>query len=94
MVVRLTTFTISGENAEEAKGIYQNEVVPEVKKQNGNVDARLLEPADGSNEFISITSWENKTDAEAYESSGKYKELVGKIQGLIGTPELKTYNSQ
>lgn len=94
MVVRLTRFSISPENAQEAKSIYQQQVVPEVKKQKGNTNVMLLEPTDGTDEFISITAWESKVDADAYESSGKYKELVGKIKGLIGQATLKTYNSQ
>ena len=94
MVARLTTFTVAPENVQETRTIYQQEVVPEIRKQKGNIDARLLEPTDGSNEFISITAWENKADADAYEASGKYKELVGKIRGLIGQPVLKTYTSQ
>ena len=94
MVARLTSFTVAPENAQETTTIYQQEVVPEIRKQKGNIDARLLEPTDGSNEYISITAWENKADADAYESRGKYKELVGKIRGLIGQPVLKTYTSQ
>ena len=94
MVVRLTSFKVSADNAEEAQKIYNQEVVPEVKKQKGNLDVRLLEPTDDSGEFISLTSWESKADADSYHSSGKYKELVAKIQGLIGQPVLKTYNSQ
>ncbi|MDB5223126.1 MAG: Antibiotic biosynthesis monooxygenase [Chitinophagaceae bacterium] len=94
MVVRLTRFSVSPDKAQEAKNVYQQEVVLEVKKQKGNTNVMLLEPADGSDEFISITGWENKADAEAYESSGKYKELVGKIKGLIGQAVLKTYNTQ
>ena len=94
MVVRLTRFAVSPENAQEAKSIYQQQVVPEVKKQKGNTNVMLLEPTDGTDEFISITAWESKADADAYESSGKYKELVEKIKGLIGQATLKTYNSQ
>lgn len=93
MVVRLTMFKVSADNTGEAKKIYNSEIVPEVKKQKGNTNAMLLESADGSGEFISFTSWENKEDADAYHSSGKYKELVAKIQGLISTPVLKTYNT-
>ena len=93
MVVRLTRFNLSPERAEEAKKIYQQEVVPEVKKQKGYANVMLLEPTDGSNEYISVTAWENKADADAYESSGKYKELVDKIKGMItDQPVLKTYN--
>lgn len=92
MVVRLTRFNLSPEKAQEAKKIYKKGIAPEVKKQKGNVNVMLLEPTDGSNEHISITIWENKADAEAYEASGKYKELVDKIKGMFtGKPILKTY---
>ena len=94
MVVRLTRFNLSPEKAGEAKRIYYQEVVPEIKKQKGNTNVMLLEPTDGSNEYISVTVWEDKTDAEAYESSGKYKEMVDKIKGLLtDQPILRTYNS-
>ena len=92
MVVRLTHFNVSADQSEEVKKIYNQEVVPELKKQKGHVNVMLLEPVD-STEFISLTAWENKADAEAYESSGKYKELVGKIKGLIGKPVLKVYTT-
>lgn len=94
MVVRLTRFNVSPEKAQEAKKIYKKVVAPEVKKQKGNVNAMLLEPTDGSNEHISLTTWKNKAYAEAYEASGKYKELVDKIKGMFtGKPVLKTYNT-
>lgn len=94
MIVRLTRFNISPEKAEEAKKIYEQEVVPEVKKQKGNRNVMLLAPTDGSAEYISMTAWENNSDAEAYESSGKYQELVDKIKGMItDQPVLKTYDA-
>lgn len=93
MVVRLTHFKVSAEHIDEVKKIYNGEVVAELKKQKGNTNVMLLEPIDGSGEFISVTAWENKVDADTYESSGKYKELVGKISGLIGQPVLKSYTA-
>ena len=94
MVVRLTYFSLLPENVEEAKKIYEQEVIPEVKKQKGNTNVMLLEPTDGSKEYISVTVWDDKSDAEAYESGGKYKELLAKIKGMITDhPVLKTYNS-
>ncbi len=92
MIVRLTSFNVSPEQSEDVKKIYNQEVVPELRKQQGHVSYMLLEPMD-STEFISLTVWQSKADAEAYESSGKYKQLVGKIKGLIGTPVLKSYTT-
>ena len=92
MVVRLTHFNVSADQAGDVKKIYNQEVVPELKKQQGHVNVMLLEPID-STEYISMTVWQNQADADAYESSGKYKELVGKIKGLIGKPVLKSYST-
>jgi len=94
MVVRLTRFHIPPENVKEAKKIYQKEIVPEVKKQKGNTNVMLLEPTDGSNEYISFTAWENNADAKRYESSGKYKQMVEKIKVMFtGNPVLNTYKA-
>ena len=94
MVVRLTRFHVSPEKVKEAKKIYQKEIVPEVKKQKGNTNVMLLEPTDGSNEYISFTAWETDADAESYESSGKYKMLVEKIKLMFtGKPVLNTYKA-
>ncbi len=94
MVIRLTQFKVSANDTDELKEIYSQEVVPEVKKQQGNINAMLLEPLDGSGEFVSLTTWENKADAEGYESSGKYRELVAKLNGIFdGKPVLKSYNT-
>lgn len=92
MAVPLTHFNVSADQSKEVKKIYDHEVVPELKKQPGSVNVMLLEPID-STEYISLTAWQDRADADAYESSGKYKELVGKIKGLIGQPVLKSYTS-
>ncbi len=94
MIVRLTHLKVSSDNTEEVKNIYNREVIPEVKKQKGNANVMLLEPVDGSGEFISLTAWDSKADADAYESSGTYRKLVAKLDGKIsGTASLKIYNA-
>jgi len=93
MIARLTFFNVQPGQAEELKKMYHEEIAPVIRKQKGNVGARLLEPADQREEHISLTEWSSKADADAYESSGMYKKLVDKVKSKFkGTPVLKTYS--
>jgi heme-degrading monooxygenase HmoA len=92
MYVRLTYVAFLPDKVEEAKKIYNTEIVPVVKKQKGNLDCRMLEPIDRTDDYISMTVWDNKEDAGAYHVSGTYKQLVNKIQSLYSkNPVLKVY---
>jgi heme-degrading monooxygenase HmoA len=93
MFIRLTFISIAPEKAAELKSIYLQEIVPVVKKQKGNIGIRLLEPTNTTEEYISLTEWETPADADAYESSGTYRNLVNLIKNLYRSkPILKTYN--
>lgn len=95
MVVRLTRLHIPPEKVKQAKKLYQKELVPEVKKQKGNIDIMLLEPTDDTNDYISFTAWETDEDAENYETSGKYKQMVDKFKDMFtGKTDLKTYKAR
>jgi Uncharacterized conserved protein len=95
MIVRLIFVNFLIGRLEEAKAIYHEEIVPVVKKQKGNLDCRLLEPLDESDDYISMTVWETKADAEAYHSSPAYREMIEKLQVLYSkNPELKVYTTE
>jgi heme-degrading monooxygenase HmoA len=95
MIVRLTYLSFLPNNLVQAKQIYHDEVVPTVRKQKGNIDCRLLEPMDTGDEYISLTSWETKADADAYHSSGIYRDLVNKVKkDFAKDPVLKVYTSE
>ena len=95
MFVRLTFIKFSPEALNEAKRIYKQEVIPAVRKQKGNVNIRLLEPTELSDDFISVTEWESKADAEAYDASGLYKQLVSRLKDHFTKPAvLKTYTAE
>jgi len=52
----------------------------------------MLESVDAPGDSISLTAWDSQEDAEAYEQSGTYKELVDKIRNYItAPPEFSTY---
>ena len=95
MIARLTYLNFLPDKAQDAKKIYNEEVVPVVRKQKGNIDCKLLEPADQTDDYISITTWETKADADAYHTSGVYKELVSKVKrDFSKEPVLKIYTAE
>jgi len=93
MFARLTFIDILPEHQEELRKIFNEEVIPVVRNQKGNIGIWLLEPTDMSTEYISLTEWRSAADAEAYDSSGTYRSLVDKIKAMYRSkPILKTYN--
>lgn len=95
MIVRLTFLSILPQNIVQAKRVFEEEIVPVIKRQRGNIDCRLLEPIEKNEDYISMTTWETKADADAYNSSGIYRELVEKVRKhLAKDPSLKVYTTE
>ena len=95
MIVRLTYFNFAPAKIEELKKFYNEVAIPTVKKQKGNLDCRLLEPTDAKDEYISMTVWERKEDAEAYEKTGVYKSLVDQVRKFFTKePVLRVYQAE
>jgi len=95
MIVRLTSFNSLPNKIEDLKKMYNDEITPIVKQQKGNLDCKLLEPVDKSDDYISMTVWDNKEDADAYQTTGIYKKLVDKAKPFFSTePTLKTYKAE
>ena len=95
MIVRLTFCKFQPDRIAEAKKTYSEQVIPIVKKHKGNVGIRLLEPASKTDDYVSITEWKTQADADAYHTSGVYKDLVEKLKDFfVKQPELKVYTAQ
>jgi heme-degrading monooxygenase HmoA len=93
MFARLTYISIQPNKKDEIKRIYNEEIVPVVKSQKGNLGIWLLEPTDENDDFVSLTEWVSKADADAYDASGTYRTLVDKVKDMYTRkPVLKTYN--
>jgi len=93
MFIRLTFFDFQLQHLEEVKKIFNEEVVPVVKNQKGNLGVWLMEPTNPMEQFISLTEWVSEADAQTYQSSGVYKQLVDLLKDKYRTnPELRTYN--
>jgi heme-degrading monooxygenase HmoA len=94
MIARLTFFGVHPREVEELKKTYNEEIVPVIRSQKGNMGAWLLEPKDETDEFISLTEWLSLEDAQAYEAGGTYRELVAKVANrFFSGPVLKTYSA-
>jgi heme-degrading monooxygenase HmoA len=95
MYARLTFIEIDPKDSKEVSSMYNTEIVPAIREFKGVKDVMLLEPTDSTGQFISITTWKSKADADEYENSGTYRRLVDKFkEKFISKPVLKTYNAQ
>ena len=93
MFVRMTHTKIDTSKLDEARDFYNSEEVSGVlRQQPGYRFNHLLESVDAPGEGISLTAWDSREDAEAYERSGVYQELIGKFgEYFVEPPELKSY---
>lgn len=93
MFARLTFIKVAQQSADDIKKIYNEEIVPVVRSQKGNIGCWLMEPTNSDDDYISLTEWNSANDADAYEASGTYRKLVDMIKDYYtAKPILKTYN--
>jgi len=95
MFVRLTYFGFKPDKLKDLKKFYHEVAIPTLKKQKGNLDCRLLEPVDKKEDYISMTTWERKEDAETYHNTGVYKNLVDQVRPFFSKePVLRVYETE
>ncbi len=78
--VRVLSLIIREDKLEEFKKLYSEIIIPVLKDTKGCRYIFLTESVNVKNEFISVTIWETKEDADEYESSGKFNELTEKVK--------------
>lgn len=92
MFLRLTFFKVKQGKMDELRQIYIKVVIPAHKDHKGNRFVHLLERVDEKDQGISITAWDSRDDAEAYEKSGDYENILGHFKDLFQGPErLESY---
>lgn len=91
MFARVTTVYVQTDKVAEVTRIYNESILPAVVAANGNGGVYLLIDAT-SGKGMSITLWETKEAGAAYDSSGSYREQVGKVAPYFTAPAtLETY---
>jgi heme-degrading monooxygenase HmoA len=79
LYVRIVSLSIQEGKEEEFKKIYADEIIPTLLSTPGCKYAYLTQNIQDQYGFISVTIWDSKQDADQYESSGKFNELVDKV---------------
>ena len=95
MIVRFISFAVSPDKVEAMKKFYNEEAMPVIKSQKGNLNCRLLEPVNKDDDYISMSTWDNQENADAYQNAGVYRKLVEKARPLFKSdPVLKVYMAE
>ena len=83
-------FQIKGGKETEFNSLFEKEVLPMLRKQNGfQEEVTLINPKGA--EFISL--WDNRKNAETYETA-TYPQVLAKLTPFIdGTPRVETYET-
>ncbi|HZK49474.1 MAG TPA: antibiotic biosynthesis monooxygenase [Thermoleophilia bacterium] len=85
MYARAVNIQFHSAKIDEANRIVQDAIVPVLKEQKGFREQFLLTQSD-TGKAVSINLWETEADLTAFESSQLYRELMGKLAGVIAAP--------
>jgi heme-degrading monooxygenase HmoA len=88
-VARNVHFKIKNGKEKEFTTLFENEIIPMLRKQNGFQNELTFVNPD---EAVGVSLWDNRKNAEAYQAS-TYPQILAKLNPVIvGTPTVKTYD--
>ena len=76
MWVRIVSLKLRPGRRAEFERLYRDQVIPTLRGVRGCRYIYLTERTDREDEVLSVTSWERKEDAQAYEESGLFARLL------------------
>jgi hypothetical protein len=87
---RNVQFQVKSGKETELNNLFEKEVLPMLRKQNGfQEEVTLLNPKGAH--FISL--WDTRTNAETYEKA-TYPQVLAKLNPcIVGTPTVETYET-
>ena len=80
---RRVSIRVRPDKIDEFLSTMKDKIYPGLSRQQGLRRIYLLRDPATQNAFISVTLWNSKEDADAYESSGAYSSNVGKINQVL-----------
>ena len=92
MFARNISFQLKSNMLSDYTRTFENEILPLLRKQKGFKDEiTLLNP--GSQDAVVISLWENKANAEAY-NTNTYPQVLKTLARMIdGTPKVQTFEA-
>src|ERR1700729_3582256 len=92
MFARNVSFRLKSNTHSEYTRTLENDILPLLRKQKGFKEELTLSNP-GSPDAVSISLWENKANAEAY-NTNTYPEVLKTFARMIdGTPKVQTFES-
>jgi heme-degrading monooxygenase HmoA len=85
MYARAVNVQLKSGKIDEASYIVKDAIVPVLKQQKGFKGQLLLTQSD-TGKAISINMWETEDDLTVFETSALYRELMGKLAGVLAGP--------
>jgi heme-degrading monooxygenase HmoA len=79
LYVRIVSLSIQDGKVDEFKRMYTDEIIPALLSTQGCKYSYLTQSIQDDRAFISVTIWDSKKDADSYESSGRFNELIDKV---------------
>ena len=92
MYARNVTFRIKANTQSDYTHTFENQILPLLQKQKGfKEEITLCNP--GSQDVVSISLWENKSNADDY-NTRTYPEVLKTLAKVIdGTPRVQTFDT-
>lgn len=85
MHARAVNVQLKSGKLDEAVSIVKDAIVPALKQQKGFKGQLFLTQSD-TGKSISINMWETEADLTVFETSVLYRELMGKLAGVLAGP--------
>lgn len=80
MYLRLVSVLLQSGKMDEFKKIYETDILPSLRKFNGCKFAFMTKSSEDENTAVCVSLWDSRQDAETYEKSGLFDQLIEKTK--------------
>lgn len=80
LYLRILSVMLRPERRDEYHSLYLNRIIPALQATTGCLNAWLIMPSRDRRESLSVTIWDSRESAMAYEQSGQFAELVATVK--------------